>query len=64
MHECIYININTYVYIERERDYTAKTSVLPSEMRFDCAGPVFFEIQDVVHLPETRNQTPKLIYHI
>ena len=28
------------------------TSVLPGEMRFDCAGPVFYEIRDVGHLPQ------------
>ena len=29
---------------------TARTGVLPGEVRFDCAGPVFDEIRDV-HLP-------------
>ena len=35
-----------YIYI-----YMARTGVLPGEVRFDCAGPVFHEIRDVVHLP-------------
>jgi hypothetical protein len=30
---------------------TARTGALPGEVRFDCAGPVFYEIRDVVHLP-------------
>ena len=30
---------------------TARTGVLPGEVRFDCAGTVFYEIRDVVHLP-------------
>ena len=29
--------INMYIY-----NITAKTGVLPGEVRFDCAGPVFF----------------------
>ena len=45
---------------------TARTGVLPGEVRFDCAGPVFYEIRDVVHLPrwmtrlgsKTRNPKP------
>ena len=32
-------------------DNTARTGVLPREVRFDCAGPVFYDIRDVVHLP-------------
>ena len=30
---------------------TASAGVLPREVRFDSAGPVFYEIRDVVHLP-------------
>ena len=51
-----------YIYI-----YTDRTGVLPGEVRFDCAGPVFHEIRDVVHLPrwmtkivsKTRNCRPQ-----
>ena len=47
-------------------NYTARTGVLPGEVRFDCAGPVFYEIPDVIHLPrwmtkfvsKTRNRKP------
>ena len=42
-----YIYIYNVYYIT-----TAMTSVLPGEMRFDCAGPVFYEIRDVGHLPQ------------
>ena len=30
----------------------ARTEVLPGELRFDCAGPVFYAIRDVVGLAE------------
>ena len=44
----------------------ARTGVLPGEVRFDCAWPVFYEIPNVVHLPrwttrfvsKTRNPVP------
>ena len=44
---------------------TARTGVLPGEVRFDCVGPVFYEIRNV-HLPrwmtrfvsKTRNRKP------
>ena len=41
----IYIHIHVYIYI-----HTARTGVLPGEVRFDFAGPVCYEIRDVVHL--------------
>ena len=37
----------TFVY-----KYTARTGVLPGEMCFDCARPVFNEIRDVGNLPQ------------
>ena len=40
---------------------TAMTSVLPGEMRFDCAGPVFYEIWDVGHLPQWLTRVVALI---
>ena len=30
----------------------ARTELLPGELRFDCAGPVFYAIRDVVGLAE------------
>ena len=30
----------------------ARMGVLPREVHFDCAGPVFYEIGDVGHLPQ------------
>ena len=57
---------NIHVDHTHTRIYTARTGVLPGEVRFDCAGPVFYEIRDVVHLPrwitrfvsKTRNPKP------
>ena len=40
-----------YVYYIHIYIYMARTGVLPGEVRFDCAGPVFYEIGDGVHLP-------------
>ena len=41
-----YIYILIYIYIMR-----GKKGLLPGEVRFDCAGPVFYKIRDVFHLP-------------
>ena len=46
----MYIYIHTYIQISN--NIPARTGVLPGEVRFDCAGPVFYEIRDVVHLPK------------
>ena len=43
----IFHRYTIYIYI-----YAAGTGVLPGEVRFDCAGPVFYEIRDVGHLPQ------------
>ena len=68
---CIYIYIFIYIYVYIYvyiciYVYTARTGVLPGEVRFDCTGPMFCEIRDVVHLPrwmtkfvsQTRNRKP------
>ena len=59
IHTCVCIDI--YIYI-----YTARMGVLPGEVRSDCAGPVSYEIRNVVYLPrwmtrfvsKTRNPKP------
>ena len=64
MYIYIFICICVYIYIHTA---TARTGVLPGEVRFDCTGPVLYEIRDVVHLPrwmtkfvsKTRNCRPQ-----
>jgi hypothetical protein len=42
-------NISTYIYIYR---HTARTRVLPAEVRFDFAGPAFSAFWDVGGMAE------------
>ena len=64
---CIYMYMHVYniciyvcIYI-----YRARAGVLPGEVRFDCAGLVFYEIRDFFHLPRwmsifvSKTQNPK-----
>ena len=46
----IYIYIS-HAYVITYVIYTVRMGVLPREVRFECARPVFYEIRDVVHLP-------------
>ena len=50
-YSCIYVYIYIY-YIYN----TARTGVLPGEVRFDCAGPVFYEIRDVFNPPRWKTK--------
>ena len=38
----VYIILNVYIYNVYIYLYTARTGVLPGEVDFNCAGPVFF----------------------
>ena len=54
---CVYIYIYIYMY-----NNTARTDVLPRKVRFDCAGPMFYEIIRVVHLGRCMTEIYSLIF--
>ena len=56
---CVYIHIYIYIYMYNN---TARTDVLPRKVRFDCAGPMFYEIIRVVHLGRCMTEIYSLIF--